>query len=76
MADTIVCADHCTGTYMHGFLDNPAVIEHFIAPLAKTRAATAAHTSIEEFKNMQYDLLADHVRKHVDIDKLIKIMQS
>lgn len=75
-ADTIVCAKRCTGTYMHGFLDNPAVIEHFIAPLAKNRAAATHHTSIEEFKNRQYDLLADHVRKHVDIDKLIKIMHT
>ena len=47
--------------------------DHFITPLCKSKAK-AGNVSIEEFKNRQYDLLADHVRKYVDIEKLIKIM--
>ena len=27
------------------------------------------------YKEEQYDLLADHLRKHIDIDKLYKIMK-
>lgn len=73
-ADTIVYGNHCSGTYIHGFLDNPAVIEHFIAPF--TKAKVQHEESVEEFKDRQYDLLAAHVRKHVDIQELIKIMQS
>ena len=72
-ADLIVSGNNCTGTYLHGFLDNSAVTDHFITPLCKSKAK-AGNVSIEEFKNRQYDLLADHVRKYVDIEKLIKIM--
>ena len=61
------------GTYVHGFLDNPSVINYILKDKAKETAETE---SIEDFKNRQYDLLADHVRKHVDIDKLYEIMNS
>ena len=40
------------------------------------RRCSKAAESIGEFKDRQYDLLADHVRKYVDIEKLINIMQS
>ncbi len=61
------------GTYIHGFLDNPSVINYILKDKAK---AIEEQESIEDFKNRQYDLLADHVRKHVDIDKLYEIMNS
>ena len=73
-ADTIVYGKNCVGTYLHGFLDNPAVIDHFVAPFTKMKSGN--EESVEEFKDRQYDLLAAHVRKHVDIKQLIKIMQS
>lgn len=72
-ADTIVYGDHCIGTYLHGFLDNQPVIEYLIEPFNKGGQAVKKE-SAEEFKDRQYDLLADHVRKHVDIEKLMKIM--
>ena len=31
---------------------------------------------LEDFKDHQYDLLAEHVRKYVDMDKLYEIMAS
>ena len=61
------------GTYIHGFLDNPSVINYILKDKAKEVTETE---SIEDFKNRQYDLLADHVRKHIDIDKLYEIMNS
>ncbi len=72
-ADAIVYGKRCLGTYIHGFLDNPPVIEYLIAPFKKGAEQKRTET-VEEFKDRQYDLLADHVRKHVDIDRLIKIM--
>lgn len=72
-ADIIVYGNHCIGTYLHGFLDNQPVIEHLIAPFEKGRQGKQKET-VEEFKDRQYDLLAEHVRKHVDINQLIKIM--
>lgn len=72
-ADTIVYGNHCIGTYVHGILDNQPIIEYLIAPFEKGRQSKHEET-IDEFKDRQYNLLADHVRQHVDIEQLIKIM--
>ena len=73
--EAVVMGKHCIGTYIHGFLDNGTVVDYILEPFAKGRGNTKTE-SMAEFKNRQYDLLAAHVRKHVDIDKLINIMQS
>ena len=72
-AGQIVCSEHCIGTYIHGFLDNKAVIAHILKPFVGKEKVSDSETA-EEFKERQYDLLAEHVRKHVDIDRLLKIM--
>lgn len=60
------------GTYMHGILDNPVVIEDLLSPFV---AGKTAAQNYDVFKQQQYDLLADHLRKYVDIDTLYKIME-
>lgn len=72
--DRVVMTEHCIGTYIHGFLDNGAVVDFILGPHARGKENMPSE-SVEEFKNRQYDLLAAHVRKYVDIDRLIKIMQ-
>lgn len=62
---------NCIGTYIHGFLDNAAVIDYVLKPFT-TKEHEAV--SLDEFKEQQYNLLADHVRRHVDIEKLYGIM--
>ena len=64
---------NCIGTYIHGFFDNAAVIDYILQPFQTAKANTPTLT-MEEFKEQQYDLLADHVRRHVDIAKLYDIM--
>lgn len=59
------------GTYVHGFLDNRAVIDHLLRNTTPTPPITA---SLASFKEEQYDRLASHVRRYVDIPKLYKIM--
>lgn len=68
----VVMQGNCIGTYVHGILDNPSVIDYIL----KDKAKEALHPalSIDDFKNKQYDMLAEHVRKYVDIEKLYKIM--
>ncbi|MGQ1891926.1 cobyric acid synthase [Thermophagus sp. OGC60D27] len=60
------------GTYMHGILDNPVVIEDLLSPFV---AGKTAAQNYDAFKQQQYDLLADHLRKYVDMDTLYKIME-
>ena len=68
---TIIQADHCIGTYIHGFLDNPPVIEHLLKDKTVSRTSLKSYS---EFKEEQYDKLADHVRHHVNIPKLYQIL--
>ena len=67
----ILQTDHCIGTYIHGFLDNAPVVDFLLR--SKT-TATASMQSYDDFKNEQYDRLADHVRRHVNMDLLYKII--
>ena len=68
---TIIQADHCIGTYIHGFLDNPPVIEYLLKNKTVSRTSLKSYS---EFKEEQYDKLADHVRHHVNIPKLYQIL--
>lgn len=62
------------GTYLHGILDNPQVIDCLLAPFAgKQSTSNATYT---EFKQQQYDLLADHVRRHLNMPLLYEILNS
>ena len=73
-ADAIVQTERCIGTYIHGFLDNSPVIEYLLRGF-DTQALSPA-LSPQEYKEQQYDLLADHVRRHVDIDRIYQILQA
>jgi len=72
----ILTVGNCIGTYIHGFLDNAAVIEYILKPhlQQQSRREKSETLSYDEFKQRQYDLLADHVRRHVDIRKLYEIL--
>ena len=63
------------GTYIHGILDNPQVIDSLLAPFASAKSGNQA-ASYTEFKERQYDLLANHVRKHINMPLLYKIMSG
>lgn len=62
------------GSYMHGMLDNRSLIDllHKVAG----RPVPPPAPSQREFKEQQYDLLADHLRRHIDIDRLYGIMKG
>lgn len=72
---TVLENKNCIGTYIHGFLDNKSVIDYILKPFAQ-KSDNSKEETAEDFKNRQYDLLADHVRKHVDIEKLINILKQ
>jgi len=75
--EAILQTDHCIGTYIHGFLDNAPVIDYILSEKRKVKSEKLTSTiSHSEFKQQQYDKLADHVRQHVDIDKLYQILSG
>ncbi len=83
----ILQTDHCIGTYIHGFLDNQPVIEHILRapllakgdiPLCEKRSGLHGDSphDVAAFKEEQYDKLAAHVRRYVDMERLYQIMKS
>lgn len=64
------------GTYLHGILDNRPFVDYVLQPFAGKIAEGAKDFDYRTFKEEQYDRLAEHVRKHLDMEKLYKIMIS
>ena len=63
--------ERCIGTYIHGLLDNQPVIDHLLRGKADAAAPTQSYA---DFKEEQYNRLADHVRQHVDMERLYQIL--
>ncbi len=66
----------CMGTYLHGILDNAAFIDFLLAPFAHKVGQASAPFDYAQFKEEQYDRLAQHIRQHVDINKIYKILKD
>ena len=65
---------HCMGTYVHGILDNSCFVDFLLQPFADKLRRENASFDYAAFKEQQYDQLADHVRRHVDMDKIYEIL--
>lgn len=61
------------GTYMHGILDNHVVIEDLLSPFTKEKSE---NKNYDDFKQGQYDLLADHLRRNIDMQRIYKILKE
>jgi adenosylcobyric acid synthase len=58
------------GSYLHGILDNGAVIEDLLAPYAA--GISAKPFDFQSFKERQYDKLADLIRENIDMELIYK----
>ena len=58
--------DHTWGSYLHGILDNPVVVEDLLARF--TPDENTKPFDYQAFKESQYDKLADFLRTHIDLD--------
>jgi adenosylcobyric acid synthase len=56
----------CWGTYMHGILDNRAVVEELLAA-AGASGLDLRWMDYRKFREEQYDRLAEHIRSHIDM---------
>jgi adenosylcobyric acid synthase len=64
--------DRCFGSYVHGLLDNKAIVDSILSRFDTKESAQTV--DYKTYKEQQYDLLADHVRANLDMDKLYQIM--
>lgn len=64
----------CFGTYIHGILDNGAFVDFLLEPFADR--ITEKPFDFKDFKEEQYNKLADHVRKYVNMDLVYEILEN
>ncbi|MFW5754370.1 MAG: cobyric acid synthase [Marinilabiliaceae bacterium] len=70
-AEGCMDGEHIWGSYFHGILDNPVVISDLLRPFVESETDT---TDYAAWKQKQYDLLADHMRENLDMDRIYKIL--
>lgn len=62
----------CMGSYIHGIFDNPVVIDYILSPYLSQK--NIKPVCVKSYREEQFDKLADHVRRHSDIDRILKML--
>ena len=70
---TIVADGRLKGTYVHGLFDNPAILSKWLAEIGLA-ALKVPETGGLEARNRQYDSLAVHFRRHVDLPAVLELL--
>ena len=70
--DGCIVDNKCFGTYIHGILDNLSVVKYLLEPYINT-CSEITEPDWKSYKQKQYDLLADFLRLHLDIERIYKI---
>jgi adenosylcobyric acid synthase len=66
------------GSYVHGIFDSHEVSENIIKKLFEKKGMTYGGRAIDrkKYKEMQYDLLADEVRRNIDMNLIYRILKE
>jgi adenosylcobyric acid synthase len=67
--DGFLLNNKCWGTYLHGILDNSSVINSILAPYTTEQEINFDY---QDFKETQYDKLADLIRENIDLKQIYK----
>ena len=73
------CKENVYGTYIHGIFDEEGVVKAMLASLAERKGITLGNLTQmtrKEYKETQYNLLADTLRRHLDMEKIYQIMEK
>ena len=76
-ADGTWC-DQVFGTYVHGIFDKEQVVKEIVIALGSKKGidmTSATAFDIDTFKETQYDILADEMRRHLDLKKIYEILE-
>jgi adenosylcobyric acid synthase len=60
------------GTYMHGLFDNPEILKCWLNHIGLPDVDVSDIGGIEA-RSGQYDLLAEHFQKYVDVERIVKL---
>lgn len=67
------------GTYLHGIFDDIDFTRTILNNIRKMKNLEPIESKVEsfdEFKNQEYDKLADFLREHLDMEKIYEIMKD
>lgn len=73
------CKENVYGTYIHGIFDEEGIVKAMLASLAERKGITLGNLTEmtrKEYKESQYNLLADTLRRHLDMEKIYQIMEK
>lgn len=73
------CIGNVYGTYVHGVFDADGIAAELVRVLAEKKGISIEQyqqTDRHTYKESQYDLLADTLRKYLDMDKIYEILQG
>ncbi|MBA4409298.1 MAG: cobyric acid synthase [Bacteroidota bacterium] len=62
------------GTYLHGIFDNWVVVQSILKSCGKE--TTMQEFNYPEYKNEQYNKLADHIRESCDLEYIYRVMKG
>lgn len=72
-ADGAMAAPTIAGSYLHGFFDTPAIVDHFLSFLPPDLCPAPLSESPSAAED-EYDRLASHLRQYLDIQQIYNIL--
>lgn len=79
LADGAVSNDGLVfGTYLHGLFDSDAFTRGIVNALRQRKGLSALDVTVSyaDYKAQQFDILANAMREHIDIEKIYQIMHD
>lgn len=73
------CQENVYGTYIHGIFDEKGIANALLTALAERKGEELSglrEESRTEYKEAQYDLLADTLRRHLDMEAIYQMMEQ
>jgi len=74
-----MCLGNIYGSYIHGIFDSEDVAKTLVAELCRAKGLEAEEFSglnMREYKERQYDLLAQGIRENIDMELLYQILEK
>lgn len=72
-----IAKENSFGTYIHGIFDNSEFTRNFLNNIREKKGLLPIkdYFSFSDFKEKEYNKLADHLRKNLDIQEIYKILK-
>ena len=73
----VLCRNNVYGTYVHGIFDAPGIVKTILEAVSSKKSTNldiSEFKDMKSYRNSQYNILADAVRKGLDMDYIYSII--